>query len=74
MNEQKRRPLFLIAFSIPLRLQNPTLNLPFRTIEVEVFSRIKDLTLQLLLGKLRELGYSKRLSVEALGVVIPGIV
>lgn len=74
MNQQKRRPLFLVVLAIPLRLQYPALNLPFRTIEVEFFSCVKVFTLQLLLGEPRELVHPEGPGVEALGIVIPGVV
>jgi len=74
MNQQKWRPLLLVIPSIPLRLQNPPLDLPLRTVEVEFFSGIQGLTLQLFVGKPRELTNRERLSFEVLGIVIPGIV
>ena len=74
MNKQQRRPLLLVVLSVPLRLQNPPLDLPLRTIKVEFLSSVQVLVLQLLLGELRELANRERVSIEILGVVIPRIV
>ena len=74
MNQQKRRPLLPVILAIPLRFQNPPLDLLFRTIEVEFLSSVQVLTLQLLLGKLRELANRERLGFEVLRIIIPGIV
>ena len=74
MNQQKRRPFLLVILVIPLRFQNPPLDLLFCTIEIEFLSSVQVLTLQILLGELRELANRERLGFEVLGIVIPGIV
>ena len=74
MNQQKRSPLLFIILAIPLRLQNPTLNLPLRTLKVEFLPSIKVFTLQLHLSEPRKLAYPERPSAEVLGIVVPGIV
>ena len=74
MNQQKRRPLLLVILAIPLRFQNPPLDLLFCTIEIEFLSSVQVLTLQILLGELRELANRERPRFEVLGIIIPGIV
>jgi len=74
MDQKKWRPLLLIILAIPLRLQNPPLDLPLRTTKVEFLSSVQGFALQLLLSEPRELAYRERLSVEALGIVVPGII
>ena len=74
MNQQKRRPLLLIILAIPLRFQNPPLDLPLRTIEVEFLSSVQLLILQLLLGELCELTNREQVRSEVLGIFVPGIV
>ena len=74
MDQQKRRPLHLVVPAIPLRLQNPPLDLLLRALKIEFLSSVQVFTLQLPLGELRELADRKRLRFEVLGVVIPGIV
>ena len=74
MNQQERRPLLLVVLAIPLRFQNPSLNLLLRTIKVEFLSSAQGFTLQFFLSKPRELANHERLGVEILSVVVPGIV
>lgn len=75
VNQQKRRPLLPVVLTIPLRLQNPALNLPLRTLKVELFSSIKVFTFQLFLGEPRELAHWERsLSVGALDFTVPRVV
>jgi len=74
MNQQKRGPLLLVILAVPLRLQNPPLDLSFRTIKEELLSCVQGFALQLFLGEPRELVDRERLGVKVLGIIVPGIV
>ena len=74
MNQQERRPLLLVLLAIPLRFQNPPLNLLLRTIKVKFLASVQLLILQLLLGEFCELADRKQVKSEVLGIFVPGIV
>ena len=71
MNHQKRRPLLLVILAVPLRFQNPSLNLLLRTMKVEFLSRVQLLILQLLLSELREPANREQVRFEVLGIFVP---